>query len=67
MKFWKRVNKCKHINLHPNYFEWVDCQTPYCEGSETHCKDCGAYISECQCHSNDGISGWPQKRWRKHG
>jgi hypothetical protein len=62
-KFWDKVSQCKHENLSPNYCEPIRCSTPYCSGSEYHCKDCGVYISECGCRSNDGMSGWPQKRY----
>lgn len=63
-KFWERVMKCEHKNLNPNYYEYVSCWTPYCGGSEVHCLDCGVYISKCGCGSNNGMSGWPQKRHR---
>ena len=60
---WKKVHKCKHINLSPNYCEFVQCLTPYCDGYETHCLDCGVYITQCKCHSSDGLSGWSHNRW----
>jgi hypothetical protein len=63
-KFWKKVYKCKHEHLSPNYCEFINCSTPYCSGCETHCLDCGVYISKCSCGYNNGMSGWPQKRWR---
>lgn len=63
--FWDKVRKCKHKNLSPNYFVPIYCSTPYCDGNEEHCLDCGVYISECKCHYNDGLSGWPQARWKE--
>jgi len=61
-KFWKKVLKCKHENLNPNYCQFVGCGTPYCSGWEVHCLDCGAYISECGLGFMNGVSGWPYKR-----
>ena len=61
-EFWDKVTKCKHEHLSPNYLELIPCGTPYCRGSESHCLDCGVYISECGCNSNNGLSGWPYKR-----
>jgi len=63
-KFWDKVLKCKHENLDPNYYEYIGCPTPYCSGSEVHCLDCGVFISECGCGYNNGMSGWPHKRWQ---
>jgi len=63
-KFWDKVLKCKHENLDPNYYEYIGCPTPYCSGSETHCLDCGVFISECGCGYNNGMSGWSHKRWQ---
>ena len=62
-KFWHVVEKCDHKNLSPNYCEHIYCETPYCSGIEEHCLDCGIYLSDCGCHSNQGISGWSNKRW----
>lgn len=62
--FWKKVEKCKHENLSENYYESVYCGTPYCGGEETHCLDCGVYITKCGCGYCNGMSGWPEKRWR---
>jgi len=62
-KFWEKVEKCEHKNLNPNYFESISCDTPYCHGSEEHCLDCGVYISKCGCGFNNGMSGWPERRW----
>lgn len=60
--FWNKVVKCEHKRLSPNYLEYIPCDTPYCTGYESHCLDCGIYISECGCGSNAGLSGWPYKR-----
>jgi hypothetical protein len=64
MKFWDRVEKCKHENL-TDYFETFRCGTPYCGGQEIHCADCGVYIDSCACTSWNGYSGWPRKRHLK--
>lgn len=64
-KFWNKVQKCDHKNLNPDYYEPVYCQTPYCEGYEEHCLDCGVFITKCQCGYCNGYSGWSEKRWRK--
>jgi hypothetical protein len=63
--FVRRVSKCDHTELSEHYLIVVGCGTPYCEVVETHCLACGAYISECGCHVNDGFSGWPWKRHKK--
>lgn len=62
-KFWDKVGVCKH-EATENYLENIRCSTPYCSGSEWHCKKCGVYISECDCGSNNGMSGWNNKRWK---
>jgi len=62
--YWKKVSKCKHTNLSPDYLEDVYCDTPYCGGWEDHCLDCGVYITKCGCGFNNGMSGWPEKRHR---
>ena len=62
---WNKVEKCKHKNLSPNYLDPIYCGTPYCEGDEVHCLDCGVFISTCGCGSWNGTSGWPNKRWNK--
>jgi hypothetical protein len=64
-KFWEKVVKCEHKNLSPDYCEYVSCWTPYCGGWEEHCLDCGVFITKCGCGFNNGMSGWPEKRWRK--
>lgn len=66
MSFWTKVEKCAHKNLSPNYFKHISCATPYCSGHETHCLDCGVYISECKCGFNSGMSGWSLAQWITH-
>ncbi len=56
---------CQHKNLYPDYLVSFGCATPYCNGSEVHCRDCGAYISSCGCGSQNGIDGWSWKRRRR--
>lgn len=63
--FWQRVESCKHEN-ETGYCRYFSCGTPLCEGIEFHCRDCGVYISECECMSGDGMSGWPRSRVIKH-
>ena len=64
MNFQEKAHNCKHENVSPDYYAVIRCSTPYCHGGgEYHCLDCGAYVSECPCGANDGISGWPAKRW----
>lgn len=65
MKFWEKASKCSHVNLSPVYLENIKCDTPFCGGSETHCLDCGVFIIKCGCGYCDGISGWPDSRYRK--
>ena len=60
--FRDKVQKCKHERLSPDYLDDIACSTPYCRGYETHCLDCGAYITKCECGYLNGISGWPEKR-----
>ena len=64
-KFWEKVHSCKHEHLDTNYHRYIPCGTPYCGGSESHCLDCGVYITECYCGFNNGMSGWPLSRWTK--
>jgi len=64
-RFWERVHACEHENISENYFQYISCSTPYCGGEEEHCLDCGVYITECKCGFCRGMSGWPEKRWRK--
>jgi hypothetical protein len=63
---WKKVKRCKHKNLSPDYLGHIYCDTPYCEGSEDHCLDCGVFISTCGCGSNNGMSGWPNVKWERY-
>ncbi len=63
-KFWEKVDKCKHENLSSCYYEFIYCPTPYCGGRESHCLDCDVYITKCGCGYNNGMSGWPEERWR---
>lgn len=67
MKFWERVHRCKHRDqdLSRDYYVSISCMTPYCQGHESHCLKCGVYIGECLCMSNNGMSGWPYKRWAR--
>ena len=64
VSFWDKVYACEHKNLSPNYSEYIYCGTPYCSGSEEHCLDCGAYIQECGCGYNNGMSGWSHKQYK---
>jgi len=64
--FWEKVSKCKHKNESPTYYDSGNCWTPYCSWSETRCADCGVYIQTCDCQSSNGMSGWPEARWRAH-
>ena len=63
--FWEKVEKCKHINLYPDYYQGFSCETEYCSAFEIHCSDCGVFITECDCGYCNGMSGWPESRWRK--
>ena len=62
---WDKVLTCPHKNT-TDYYEDVFCGTPYCSGYEYHCKDCGAFITECSCKTMSGVSGWSSKRWKAH-
>jgi hypothetical protein len=62
-EFWKKVDECQH-ELSPDYYVYIHCDTLFCSGREVHCLKCGVYISHCDCFSNDGMSGWPDKRHR---
>jgi len=64
-RFWRKVHRCKHENMSPDYYEYIHCETPYCGGSEEHCLDCGVFIATCGCGSNNGLSGWSEKRHKK--
>jgi len=62
LRFWDKVMRCKHENL-SDYIDGGNCGTPYCEWWESRCLDCGVYITKCGCMSNNGMSGWPYRRW----
>ena len=65
-KFWDKALKCEHKNLYPDYLEYINCSTPYCSGSEVHCKSCGVFISSCKCMCNNWMDGWSMSRRRAH-
>lgn len=64
--FWNKVDNCRHENLSPNYYATWACEFEdigvIC-GGETHCLDCGVFLSSCPCGIEAGMSGWPQARW----
>ena len=64
-KFWGKASKCKHENL-TDYAWPIYCSTAFCGGLETHCKDCGVFISHCPCGFNNGLDGWSLERRRNH-
>ncbi len=64
-KFWDKVFKCNHKNKEPNYLENVNCATPFCNGDETRCADCGVFMTECGCGYCNGLSGWSEHRHRQ--
>lgn len=64
MEFWNKVIKCKHENLSPTYYEFLNCPTPFCSAQEEHCLDCGVYITKCACGFLNGMSGWSARRRR---
>lgn len=66
MPFWERVRKCDHKNLSPDYAVGFGCGTPYCRVTEDHCLSCGVYITKCGCGFFNGMSGWPESRWRTY-
>jgi len=61
--FWQKALACKHERT-----RWTNrggCWTPLCGGwDEYHCLECGVYITRCDCGTEDGMSGWPHKRWQ---
>jgi len=61
--FWERVAACKHERLSDHCWYWA-CSNEYCGVGESHCLDCGAYLIECQCGAENGMSGWPRARRR---
>lgn len=62
-KFWDKVEKCEHEL--GEYSDGGACWTPYCSWSEYRCKKCGVYVTSCGCHFEDGMSGWPRRRWMR--
>lgn len=56
--------RCNHKNL-TDHLVIFSCETPYCRATETHCRDCGAFLISCGCGYNDGIEGWSRKRFRQ--
>lgn len=60
--FWDKVAACNHANL-TDYYESFPCANEYCDGHETHCRDCGVFICECRCGFENGMSGHPRSRW----
>ena len=62
--FWKKVLTCKH-EWDKNYHAYVMCSTPHCFGNEDKCKKCRVYKTTCGCGSNNGLSGWPDRRRRE--
>ena len=65
-KFWDKVMKCKHNNLSPVYLNIYGCGTPYCYADEIYCLDCRVFITKCGCGYSNGMSGWPESRWKKY-
>lgn len=63
-KFWARVARCKHKRLYAYYMPF-SCFSPGCQGDETHCYDCGAFMAKCGCGYMTGIRGWPIRRGRR--
>lgn len=64
--FWHKVRRCKHKRL-SDYNAHTHCanQSLGCEGGmESHCLTCGAFITECPCGYENGISGWSNRRWK---
>ena len=63
--FWERALECEHKDEDlTDHMVYISCPTPYCSGYEVHCRKCGAFITSCGCHFNDGVSGWPIARWK---
>lgn len=66
MDLWKRAAKCNHENRTEHYRNGR-CGTDYCDGwTETHCRDCGIFITACPCGSNNSFDGWSWKQRRAH-
>lgn len=64
-KFWGKVLTCHH-EWSKTYSAYVVCSTPHCSGTESKCKKCRVYETTCGCGSNNGISGWPERRRQEH-
>lgn len=65
--FWDKVDNCEH-EATKNYGVSVSCghEGLGCGGGfEWRCKHCGVYITDDDCHSVSGMSGWPNARWEK--
>lgn len=55
LKRFLLMEKCKHKNL-TDYSNWGHCSTEYCSGwEESHCRDCGAFLCECPCGTNNSM------------
>ena len=66
MKFWDKVNKCRH-EATANYAVHVRClhkELGCAGGIEWQCKHCGIYITDDPCGDMTGMSGWPASRWK---
>jgi len=65
-KFWEKVHNCQH-EFYDDYYGYINCDMAYLgsNASESHCKKCGVYISECGCGCSNGMSGWSAERRRK--
>lgn len=65
--FWDKVIRCAHTNFSDYSYFLGTCSTPYCGGiDEWHCLDCGIFIQECRCHSNNWMDGWSHTRRKAH-
>jgi hypothetical protein len=59
---WNEVMACKHEQV-TEHSASGGCQV--CDGwDEWHCRDCGAFVKECDCGCNNGLSGWSSRRWK---
>ena len=57
---WDKIHKCKH--KWTDYLDNGSCGTPHCYWTESHCRKCGIYVTECGCGSMNGMSGEPYKK-----
>lgn len=67
--FWRRAHRCKHVNAKDTRGTRVyeSCMTPLCGVVITEwCPRCHVYLSSCDCHSSNGMSGWSPLRWRRY-